>query len=171
MPKVEHEVLEINTANLAAMLPNADNSSEAHVYELDGPAQAYFEIPLDWFANANAEIEPGNSPGAVRLVQRVVYYNFMVLGDSENEVKQAVIDITGAVHVELRKTREISYIWWRKRPEYVVEQVKKKFLGKKEPRHKVRLRLGTCPSLPTSFWSALSLKVHNASSEYPGRVY
>jgi hypothetical protein len=163
------ETLEINTANLAAMLPNVDLRTEPHVYELEGPPQSYFEIPLDWFANDNAEIEPGHSPGAVRLVQRVVYYNFGMIGDSVEDVQSRAQTIVDAVHAELNGTCEIGYLWWRKRPEFTVEQVRK-LLGGKKPRHKVRLRLGTSPSLPTAFWVKLSESVKNVSAELPGKL-
>jgi hypothetical protein len=162
-------VIEINSGNLAAMLPNPDNTwCQPHVYELDGPPQAYFEIPLDWFANGNAEIEPGASPGAVRLVQRVIYYSFQCVRDSEASCQQVYQDIVGAVHKKLKATNEITYLWWRKRPTYSVEQVKKLLSRSKVPQHKVSLRLGTCPSLPTAFWKQLSDDVRNISSDPVG---
>lgn len=162
-------VIEINSGNLAAMLPNPDNTwGQPHVYELDGPPQAYFEIPLDWFANDNAEIEPGASPGAVRLVQRVTYYSFQCIRDSQASCEQVSQDIVGAVHAELKRTLEIGYLWWRKRPEFKLEQVRGLLGIKKVPRNKVSLRLGTCPTLPTAFWKKLSDDVRNISSDPVG---
>lgn len=165
MSEDKPQTIEINSGNLAAMLPNADGREERHIYELDGPPQAYFEIPLDWFANDNAEIEPGQSPGAVRLVQRVTYYSFQCIRDSEASCQQVSQDIVGAVHKELKRHVEIGYLWWRKRPEFKVEQVRGLLGIKKVPKTKVSLRLGTCPTLPTAFWKKLSEDVRNISSD------
>lgn len=163
------ETLEINSGNLAAMLPNSAGEMERQVFELDGPQRAYFEIPLDWFANDNAEIEPGQSEGAVRLMQRVVYYSFQVLGDSQPEVSAKADTIVAWVRAELLKRCELdSFIWWRKRPDFTIETFKTPFNHSKPARHKVRLRLGTCPTLPTVFWKRISDDIGNISSDPVG---
>lgn len=166
---MKDEAIEISTGSLAQMLPNPDNVwGKPHVYELEGPPQAYFEIPLDWFANDNAEIEPGHSDGAVRLVQRVTYYSFILLRDTEAECQAAANLITDGVRAEIGKHVDIGYLWWRKRPEFTLGEVKKGLLGKKQPKWKVWLRLGTCPTLPTHFWKTLSERMENISSDPVG---
>jgi hypothetical protein len=109
------------------------------VLELDGPPMAYFEIPLDYWATPNGELEPASHPEASRLTQRVEYWNFRV---RDGEVARTVIDrVTARL-----KGLGGGYIWWRLRPTF-----------------DARLRLGTTPELPADWWQQLSLDVENQS--------
>lgn len=109
--------------------------------ELDGPSAAFFEIPLDYFATPNGELEPESHPEASRLMQRVVYQNFHV---SDNARVQNIIERVTSRLKELGG----GYIWWRKRPVYTEDRT-------------LRLRLGTTPELPFKWWEELSADVGN----------
>lgn len=111
------------------------------VVELDGPCAAFFEIPLDYFATPNGELEAENHPEASRLLQRVVYQNFYV---ADNARVQNIIERV------TNRLKELGggYIWWRMRPRYTQERT-------------MRLRLGTTPELPASWWERLSQDVSN----------
>jgi hypothetical protein len=116
------------------------------IIELDGPLRAYFEIPLDYWATPNGELEAESHPEASRLTQRVVYINF------------DVADPLRARTVTERVTQRLKelgggYIWWRLRPTVTQDQ---------PPR--LRLRLGTTPELPRDWWQRLSQDVENLST-------
>lgn len=117
---------------------------EPVVVELDGPPTAYLEIPLDFWATPNGELEAENHPEAARLVQHIDYMNF--------RVADAVRAQTVVTRVTARlKELGGGYIWWRLRPKQTYEGV--------------RLRLGTTPGLPAEWWKTLSLDVDNQSIE------
>jgi len=116
--------------------------------ELDGPPMAYFEIPLDYFATPNGELEPESHPEACRLTQQVTYVNFNVADPLR--VRTIVDRVTA-------RLKEIGggYIWWRRRPTCTEDQ---------PPR--MWLRLGTTPQLPGPWWQRLSDDVGNGSLEF-----
>jgi hypothetical protein len=117
------------------------------VIELDGPPMAYFEIPLDYWATPNGEIEPEGHPEATRLIQRVVYLNFRVV---DHIAVKTVVDRVTARLQELGG----GYIWWRSRPA----------LKRVGSMPFMAFRLGTTPQLPQDWWYRLSDDVHNDSA-------
>ena len=155
----------ITSAQIAGMAAS-NESPDPRVYELEGPAQPYFELPLDWHVNIDGELAPDHTPGAVRMVQRVHYVSFRMLGPDAESVRSAALEVMETVRRELRRQNEISFIWWRLYPKYETEQLTEADQRKgKAARHKVRLRLGTLPTLPTRFWLDLSRAVTNISEE------
>jgi hypothetical protein len=155
------EPIVITSAELATMAPS-NTSAEAIVFELTGPPQAYFELPLDWFINQQAEIGPEGGENSIRLIQRVWYKNFRMIGPTQENVTERALVVIEAVRNELKRLGEIGYIWWRLPPKYQTEPDAPKG---KPARHSVRLRLGTMPRLSTRFWLNLSKAVDNISSE------
>jgi len=116
---------------------------EPTIVELDGPQRSYFEIPLDHWATPNGELEPEGHPEAVRLSQRVVYINFTVA--------DAVRIQTVLTRVNERlKELGGGYIWWRLRPTPTQDG-------------RFRMRLGTTPQLPGSWWERVSVDAGNGS--------
>jgi hypothetical protein len=118
-----------------------DRAPEGVVIELDGPASAYFELGLDYFATPNGEIEPEGHPDAVRMTMRVVYINFHVA------------DTVRVQTILARVTERLNelgggYIWWRRRPT-------------RTEGGQMHLRLGTTPQLPDAWWQRLSTDVGN----------
>jgi hypothetical protein len=114
---------------------------EPSIIEVDGPAMAYFEIPLDYWATTNGEIEAPGHPESARMVQRIVYINF------------TVADTVRVQTILSRVTERLNelgggYIWWRRRPT-------------KTEDGRMHLRLGTTPGLPDSWWRRLSDDVGN----------
>lgn len=107
---------------------------EPIVYELDGPPQAYFEIPLDYWATANGEIEPEGHPEVTRLSLRVHYMNFRV----PDRVRADLV-----IEQVKEKLRQLGggYIWWRRKPSECEDGT-------------WYLRLGTSPALPPVWWAA-----------------
>lgn len=122
---------------------------DQHITELDGPPTAYFEIPLEYWATANGELEPAGHPESQRLVQRVEYKSFGV------PTLEIANDLVAAVRAELRKLGG-GYIWWRKRP------AMESYDGGKT---KWRLRLATSPELPWEWWVHLGDLAGNTSSD------
>lgn len=118
--------------------------NDPHVCELDGPPQAYFEIPLDYWANSNGELEAAGQNGAVRLIQRIVYVNFDVASTF------AAQELFQKVRVRLLELGG-GYVWWRKRPT--------------QEGLRVNFRLATTPQLPRAWWEKASKDVKNASSQ------
>lgn len=116
-----------------------------HVVELDGPCAAYFEIPLDYFATPNGELEPESHPEASRLTQRVVYQAFNVADTVR------VRTATERVRARLQAIGG-GYIWWRRRPTQTADS---------PPR--MRFRLGTTPELPTEWWQELARAVESSA--------
>jgi len=104
---------------------------------------AYFEIPLDYHATPNGEIEAEGHPEAARLVQRVVYVTFCVADPIRIQTVLARIK---------ERLKEIGggYIWWRRRP-----------MATEDQPPKMRMRLGTTPQLPDEWWRRLSEDVGN----------
>lgn len=153
----------VTSAQLATMYPS-NRIAEACVYELEGPPQSYFEFPLDWFIDQDGHVQPSDFPGAIRLIQRVHYKSFCLVGDTSEDVMRRTEQAKAAVRTELKKQAEISYIWWRLYPKYELQGLDLE-TGKKPARHRVRLRLGTLPVLPSRFWLDLSKAVDNVSSE------
>lgn len=124
--------------------PRAPNRvEEPDIVELDGPPQAFFELPLDYWATPNGELERAGAAGSARLIQRVMYINFKV---ADNARCQTVIERVKA------RLRDLGggYIWWRLRPTYTLER-------------ELRFRLGTTPQLPDAWWNRLSEAVGNGS--------
>jgi hypothetical protein len=115
------------------------------IVELDGPERAYFEIPLDYWATANGELEAESHPDVARLVQRVVYVNFKVRDALHVRV------ITQRVTQALKELGG-GYIWWRKHPEETPG-----------PPRVIALRLGTTPQLALPWWQTLCDDVENQS--------
>lgn len=126
-----------------------DPSDEPAVIELDGPPMAYFEIPLDYWATPNGELEAESHAEAARLVQRIDYANFIVAGAERPRI---IVDRVTARLKELGG----GYIWWRLRP-YAPDDYSGFY----------RLRLGTTPALPSDWWRRLSQDVENLSAEAP----
>lgn len=116
---------------------------EPAVIELDGPPTAYFEIPLDYFATPNGELEAEGHPEAARLVQNVVYQNFCVAD---------LVRVQTILARVSQRLKEIGggYLWWRHRPAYTTHV---------PPR--MHLRLGTSPTLPADWWQRLERDVDN----------
>jgi hypothetical protein len=157
----------ITTADLATMYPS-NHTDDAVVYELAGPPQAYFEFPLDWFIDEEGHVQPANFPGAIRLIQRIHYKSFCLVGDAAEDVMRRSDEVRHCVAIELKGRSQIGYIWWRLYPKYELEGSNPESTSVppgKPARHKVRLRLGTLPALSTRFWLELSKKVGNTSSE------
>ena len=157
----------ITTADVATMYPS-NRTADPFVYELAGPAQSYFELPLDWFSNMDGHLSPSDSPGAVRLIQRVHYKSFCFIGDTAENVQARAAECREAVSRELKASTQIGYIWWRLYPTYEMEQPDPDAQDPRPAallRHKVRMRLGTLPALPTRFWLGLSKDLGNISSE------
>lgn len=128
---------------MAARYGEPDRESPV-VVELDGPPMAYFDIPLEFWATPNGELEAESHPEAARLSQRIEYSNF--------RVADAVRAQTVVTRVTARlKELGGGYIWWRLRPRQTYDGV--------------RLRLGTTPALPAEWWLALSADVDNQSIE------
>lgn len=121
------------------------------IIELDGPPAAYFEISLDFWATPNGEIEAPGHPDATRLIQRIVYINFTVADNAR------VQTILARVNERLKELGG-GYIWWRQRPTQT-EQTD-------DQPPKMRLRLGTTPQLPDSWWQRLSTDVGNGNLGY-----
>lgn len=113
------------------------------IIELDGPPAAYFELPLDYWVTPNGEIEAPGHPDAARMIQRIVYINFLV----DDQVR--VQTILARVNERLKELGG-GYIWWRRRP--VATEV-----------GKMHLRLGTTPGLPDAWWQRLSTDVGNGN--------
>jgi hypothetical protein len=116
---------------------------EPVVVELDGPPMKAFEIPLDFWATANGELEREGHPDAARLTQRVLYHDFEV--DDVLKVRT----ITDRVTARLKELGG-GYLWWRQRP----DQARTKLWW---------LRLGTSPELPPAWWGSLSNDVENTA--------
>jgi hypothetical protein len=157
----------ITTGDVATMFPS-NHTDAAVVYELAGPAQSYFEFPLDWFIDQGGHIQPADFPGAIRLIQRVHYKSFSLIGTTAEDVQRRATEVEESVKSELKARSQIGYIWWRLYPKYEIEGCSPGYppLPPGKPaRHKVRLRLGTLPALSTRFWLDLSKKVENISSE------
>lgn len=152
------------TAHELARMHASNRTPEPTVLEVLGPPQSYFEVPLDWFVNVNGEIGPCEMPGAVRLIQRIHYTNFMMLADTQDLVMSAARQVIDTVRAELNRITEMGYIWWRLHPKYELEDISLAPAGK-PARHRIRMRLGTSPTLPTRFWLDLSKAVDNRSSE------
>jgi hypothetical protein len=127
--------------------------NEPTIVELDGPPTAYFEIPLDYWATPNGELEPESHPEASRLIQRIVYINFKVPNSAY------VQSLLARVNERLKELGG-GYIWWRLRPTHTQDGA-------------MRLRLGTTPQLPDAWWNRLSLDVGNGSldNNVPGLPY
>lgn len=157
------EEITITAGDLAKMAPS-NRTADPMVYELVGPPQSYFELPLDWFSDMGGQLQPAAFPGAVRLIQRVHYQSFCLVGDTAEDVKGRATLVHAGVSAELKKHHEISYIWWRLHPKYELQGVDL-LKGEKPARHRVRMRLGTLPVLPTRFWLDLYKTVGNVSSE------
>jgi hypothetical protein len=121
---------------------------EPAVVELDGPSGAYFEIPLDYWATPNGELEAENHPEASRLTQRVTYVNFKV-GD-----RHRALTVVARVTARLKELGG-GYIWWRLRPTATEDGA-------------VRLRLGTTPELPADWWIRVHIDVDNQSIDQHG---
>lgn len=115
------------------------------VIELDGPPMAYFEIPLDYFATPNGELEPESHPEATRLVQSVIYMNFKV--QDQHRVHTVMNRVTARL-----KELGGGYIWWRQRPDKTDDEA-------------MRFRLGTTPQLPQDWWNKLFTDVDNRSTD------
>jgi hypothetical protein len=124
-------------------LHHAIDKNEPTIIELDGPPIAFFEIPLDYWATSNGELEAKEHPDASRLVQRIVYINFTV-----DDVAR-VQTILARVNERLKELGG-GYIWWRRRPR-----------ADETGHRRIHLRLGTTPGLPDSWWRRLSLDVGN----------
>lgn len=112
------------------------------VIELDGPPMAYFEIPLEYWATPNGELEAAGHPESARLTQRIVYQNFRV------PTIKCAEDMADAVRQRLRELGG-GYIWWRRRPVDHMDGLP------------ICPRLGTSPELPPAFWAKLRLAVHD----------
>ena len=153
----------ITAAELAKMHPS-NRTPDPYVYELTGPPQSYFELPLDWFSDMQGQIQPSEFPGAVRIIQRVNYYSFCLVGDTAAEVQGRALEVRQSVTAALKERSELGYIWWRLYPKYELQGVDL-LKGTKPARHRVRMRLGTLPALSTQFWFDLYKKVDNVSSE------
>lgn len=159
------EEILVTTASLAGMATSNDRD-EPVVYDLTGPQQAYFELPLDWHVSAEGELTPAEALGAVRLIQRVHYKSFRLVGPDADQVCERGMAVIAAVRTELKKAADVSFIWWRLHPKYQIEDLTPEDVKKgRHARHSVRLRLGTLPSLPPRFWLDLSMLVNNVSSE------
>lgn len=159
----------ITTQEVGQMYPS-NRTADACVLELQGPPQSYFELPLDWFTDFQGQIQPAEFPGAIRMVQRVDYKSFCLVGDTAEDVQGRAIIVRGAVMTELKLRSELGYIWWRLYPKYELDTPAPLEPGQtakplKPARHRVRLRLGTMPALSTRFWLDLSKQVENVSSE------
>jgi len=126
----------------------SEGIDEPGVIELDGPPMAYFEIPLDYWATPNGELEAPGHPEASRLVQTVVYINFLVADTVR------VQTILSRVNERLKELGG-GYIWWRRRPSQTDDIP-----------YKMRLRLGTTPQLTDAFWRRLSLDVGNGALDH-----
>lgn len=109
------------------------------VVELDGPCAAYFEIPLDFWATPNGELEPSTHPEATRLTERVQYMTIIV---RDTVQARTVVDRV----TERLKELGGGFIWWRNRP-HTLES------------GDVRLRLGTTPALPEEWWTRMTQTV------------
>lgn len=112
------------------------------VIELDGPPMAYFEVPLDYWATPNGEIEAQDHPEASRLTMRKVYQNFRV------PTLECAEDIGTAVRKRLLELGG-GYIWWRRRPVDHLDG------------HPISVRLATSPELTEAFWDSLRRSVHD----------
>ena len=102
---------------------------------------AFFDIPLDYWATPNGELEAEGHPEASRLFQRVTYMAFKVPDPAR---VHTIIDRVTA------RLRELGggFIWWRKRPTRT-----------EEDQMAWRLRLGTSPELPFQWWHDLGQDV------------
>lgn len=129
------------------------DAEDATVIELDGPPVTYFELPLDYWATPNGELEASSHPEASRLVQTVAYINFRVADTVR------VQTILSRVNERLRELGG-GYIWWRRRPV-------------KTEAGDMHLRLGTTPQLPAAWWQRLSTDVGNGDlgKNVPGLPY
>lgn len=116
---------------------------EPSIIELDGPPMAYFEIPLDYWATPNGELEPESHPEASRLTQHVTYICFKV---ADNARVQTVLTRVKARLMEVGG----GYIWWRTRPSSTEDG-------------SYRFRLGTTPQLPDAWWERVSKESGNGS--------
>ncbi len=124
------------------------------ILEVDGPPMAFFEIPLDYFATPNGEIEPEGHPEAERLIQRITYMNFRFLGTNIAQLNNGASNVIDSVRARLQELGG-GLIWWRSRPKMDAEGGV----------HRVHFRLGTTPTLPPPWWIALSGAVGNANDD------
>jgi hypothetical protein len=85
------------------------------------------------------------------LVQRIVYQNFVLPGESERDVDYNAGAVTERVRMELRRSGPIGFIWWRQRPVY----------AEREGSWEASFRLGTSPTLPDKFWRLISKTAGN----------
>lgn len=131
----------------------ADPPETPVIIELDGPPMAYFEIPLDYWATPNGELEAAEHPESVRLSQHVTYINFTVADTAR------VQTILARVNERLKELGG-GYIWWRRRPRATEDG-------------QMNLRLGTTPSIPDAWWRRLSTDVGNGDLGYnvPGHSH
>lgn len=158
----------ITAAELAKMHPS-NRTADPWVGELTGPPQAYVDLPLDWFSDMQGQIQPAEFPGAIRIIQRVNYQSFCLVGDTAEDVQARALLVHSSVTAELKAHHETSYIWWRLHPKYELQPelppAKSGCKAVKPARHRVRMRLGTMPALPYQFWLDLYKRVANVSSE------
>lgn len=168
-PLEEPAEIVLTSWDLLRMHP-MNSEAEPVVYEIQGPPTSYVDLPLDWFTDEKGFLEPAQSAGAVRLTQRLLYRNFVMVGPTAEDVHNRAIEVMDTVRGELKRLHEVSFIWWRLYPKYEIEALpthdEDGIPVKPRPaRHKVRMRLGSMPGLSSRFWLELFKRVENISSE------
>ena len=133
---------------------------EVMIDELDGPPRGYFEIPLDYWATPNGELEPENHPQASRLVQRITYLNFLLISPDRSQVNSGASTVLERVKARLKEIGG-GYIWWRKRPTLTESDAE----DGPPARWKMSFRLGTTPELPRDWWAAVAVDVGNRTED------
>jgi hypothetical protein len=132
-----------------------DLPPEPFIIELDGPPMAFFEIPLDYWATPNGELEAEGHPQATRLTQRILYQNFVLVSPNVAQIRDGARIAVERVRTRLKELGG-GYIWWRKRPTEEKDG---------EGHTRMRFRLGTTPELPIEWWRQVAKDVGNQSQD------
>lgn len=124
------------------MTESNDDKDQAEILEIDGPPRAYFDIPIRGESLGLIEQRPHD----VAFVEHIVYHNFGLNGPTAEVLEDRRDAILAAVRIELGAFGG-GILWWRKRPE----------LKQEGDRYHLRMRFGTSPILPTTFWDRITL--------------
>jgi hypothetical protein len=111
--------------------------------EIDGPARAYFHIPIQDLGGGNYQM--------IQIVYVTLIWPITREDVEDDRVKEVAGELSKAIQDELFKLGG-GIIWWRSRPKL------ESFESNKGPVFKVRCRVATSPPLDPKTWEALHLK-------------
>jgi hypothetical protein len=121
-----------------------DEDDQFEILEIDGPPKAHFEIPI----RGQSLGITSQRPYDIAFVERITYYGFVFHGPTLKAMTDLQEATLASIRAELRRWGG-GIIWWRIRPSLAGDattQVKK-------------MRLGTSPDLPVSFWQDMQRSV------------